>query len=122
MAGNHRAGGHNRIDIAEHLARGTFRPHRHAVVATPPPPPVPEAARLRVLRGLPPTARRVAGELLDTFDGWDSAKLESLRSYAMSCSRLEAMQSDPEADLRLLHAEARCNLALLKSLDLERTQ
>ncbi len=119
MAGTHRSGGANKIPIEAHLQRGTFRPSRHLQPSPPPPALLSMADRRRTLKGLPPTAFRVAKGLLDAYDGWTVATLETCRSYALSCARLEGLQTDPAADLRLLHAEIRCNLNLLKGIDLE---
>jgi len=119
MAGTHRSGGQNRIPVAEHQLRGTLRPARHLVAAALPPEPISTTDRRRTLKGLPAGAKRIAAALLATYDDWGPAQLETARAYALSCSRLEGLQSDPAADVRLLHAEIRCNLNLLKGLDLE---
>lgn len=115
------SGGANRLSIQQHLERGTLRPHRHLQPTPPPPAPLLAADLSRTLEGLPAVALRVAKGLLDGFDGWSVASLETLRSYALSCERLEKLQTDPD-DLRVLHAETRCNLSLLKALDLERAE
>jgi hypothetical protein len=68
-----------------------------------------------VLRGLPPVARRVAVALLSTFER-DTPSLSTVRSYALSCERVAALESG--GDVRTLHRELRINLNLLKALDL----
>ena len=116
-----RSGGHNRLSLEAHQARGTFRADRHAhLIAASPVAPVPRADRRRVLEGLSAGPRRIAVSLLDAYEPWDAAHLETLRAYVLSCARLERLQREPGDDTRALHGEARCNLALLKSLELER--
>ena len=78
------------------------------------------ADRRRVLAGLAAGPRRIAASLLTDYGPWSAAALETLRAYALSCERLEQLQQAPDDDTRALHREARCNLALLKSLELER--
>lgn len=73
-----------------------------------------------MLAGLPTGARRLAESLLEEFDGWDAAMLTTLRAYVLSCDRLAALHTGPEVDAKHVHREVRCNLALLKSLGLER--
>ncbi|MBA2305738.1 MAG: hypothetical protein H0W08_24325 [Acidobacteria bacterium] len=116
-----RSGGGNRLSTEQHLLAGTFRRDRHLQPIPAPLPPLSMPDRRRTLQGLPPTAHRIAKGLLDNFDGWSPAALAVCRSYGLSCERLERLeklQSDPD-DLRLLHAEIRTNLSLLKALDLE---
>lgn len=112
-----RSGGHNRLSIEEHLVRGTLRADRHLRPLPAPPEPVTPADRRRVLRGLPPAARRIVTSLLAAYDGWDASTLELLRSYGLSCVRVEALQSavEPSADL---HRELRINLNLQRGLNL----
>jgi len=100
--------------------RGSFRPDRHAgLMEAPPPRRLTAGNRKRTLAGLDGTARRLAFRLLAEFDGWDSSKLETLRNYALSCARLDALQAQPSDDARAVHREARCALAFLKALDLK---
>ena len=82
--------------------------------------PIARAERRRVLKGLSAEPRRIAVSLLDVYGPWDASSLTTLRAYALSCERLEQLQQAPGDDTRALHREARCNLALLKSLELER--
>ena len=114
-----RSGGANRVPTEQHLLRGTFRRDRHQVAATAPHPPIQAVDRRRTLRGLRGEARRLADRLLSEYSGWDSATLEALRAYALSCERLERLQRTPADDTRALHREIRHNLALLKALSLE---
>jgi hypothetical protein len=115
-----RSGGANRVPVVEHVARGTFRPARHAGRTDPPPPaPLSEVDRRRTLAGLPADARRLAADLLAAYSGWDGASLATLRSYALSTHRLRTLERSRDADTRALHREIRHNLALLKSLNLE---
>jgi hypothetical protein len=72
MAGQpNRSGGSNALSLEEHQARGTFRADRHA---HPKPVPSPRDASLadrrRVLAGLPPLARRLAGQSFERYQGW----------------------------------------------------
>ena len=116
-----RSGGHNRLPIEILKRRGTYRPSRHGALTSAPPdavPPLSEADRRRTLRNLPPAARRVASDLLEAYQGWDASSLEVLRNYAQSCARLSTLHQ-AEPDLRAIYREMRCNLALLKALDLE---
>ncbi len=116
-----KSGGHNRLSLEEHEARGTFRRDRHSrLIPASPVVPVRPADRRRVLQGLSTGPRRIAAALLDSHGPWDAASLETLRAYVLSCARLERLQREPGEDARALHREARCNLALLKSLELER--
>jgi hypothetical protein len=114
-----RSGGANKISIAEHLARGTFRPGRHGGKTDPPALPVSPADRRRLLDGLRPEARRVAAGLLGEYADWDSSSLSTLRSYAMSCARLRDLEAAPGDDTRQLHREIRANVSLARLLNLE---
>jgi hypothetical protein len=117
-----RSGGSNRLTILDHQQAGTFRASRHAHLAPAPRPalpPVSRADRRRVLRDLAGEPRRVAGALLDLFEGWDPAGLQTLRLYALSLGRLEALQA-PGGSAVALHRELRAHVALLRALDLER--
>jgi hypothetical protein len=78
------------------------------------------ADRKRVLAGLAAGPRRIALSLLDAYGPWNAASLETLRAYALSCERLERLQAASADDTRAVHREVRCNLALLKALELER--
>jgi hypothetical protein len=105
---------------------GSFRPDRHSHLlerasgATPASPArVSTWLRRAALRGLSRTARRIAVSLLESYGDWDGAAVETLRQYALSCERLEALQASTETDVRTLHRETRINLQLLKALDLE---
>jgi hypothetical protein len=113
-----RSGGHNRLSAEEHLVRGTFRPSRHLAALPAAPEPVSQVDRRRTPRRLDPAARRIAAQLLDEFAGWNPSTLELLRSYALSCRRVESLQSAPEPSPQL-HREIRCNLAPQKALGLE---
>ena len=121
-----RSGGANKLSIEEHLARGSYRADRHAERlraalsgnrAT-----IAPRDRRRALRGLNPEARRIATRLLDTFGDWDEAGLQTLRSYARSCERIEQIHSGGEVDMRALHRELRVNLHLLRALNLEQAR
>ena len=110
------SGGANAIDISEHLARGTFRPARHAGRVDPAPAaPVSTADRRRTLHGLSPAARRMAIALIDDYSGWHSATLFVLRQFVECCARLERISGDAER-----RREQRAALALLKCLELEK--
>src|SRR5918994_1843494 len=116
-----RSGGHNKNNLEAHPARGTYRADRPAhLTATPAAGEVAPADRRRVLSGLAAGPRRIAVSLLEAYGPWDAASLELLRAYVLSCARLEGLQREPGDDTRALQREARCNLALLKSLALER--
>jgi len=112
-----RSGGHNRLPVELHLARGTFRPDRHILPR--PMAPISEADRRRTLRGLPSLSRRIAVDLLARFEGWDASALETLRAYAMSCHRLDALHQGAAGGSPELSREIRANLALLAALGLE---
>jgi hypothetical protein len=71
-----------------------------------------------VVDGLSPEARRLADQLLDTFEGWDPAALNTLRTYVLSCERLEQLQAAGVSPA--LHREVRINLLLLRALNFER--
>jgi hypothetical protein len=121
MAGvANRSGGCNKLSLEEHLARRTFRPARHAhLQPASSVPPVPRADRRRVLKGLSTEPRRIAASLLDSHGPWHAASLETLRSYVLSCARLQRLQQAEGNDTRALHKEIRINLQLQKSLELE---
>lgn len=114
-------GGSNRVSLEDHRLRNTFRPHRHGGATPPPSAPLSSAARRAALDGLEPPARRLARQLLDEYGNWDPASLETLRSYARSCVRLEQLQAANEpTPTPALAREVRINMALLKSLQLEK--
>jgi hypothetical protein len=116
-----RSGGSNRLSLEEHRLRNTYRADRHGhLTPTPVVGAVALADRKHVLAGLAPGPRRIASELLDSYGPWCPATLEVLRSYVHSCERLERLQAAPADDTRALHREVRCNLALLRNLELER--
>jgi len=115
-----RSGGWNALSLEHHIQAGTVRPARHLKPAPPPPPALGSAGRRLALRGLGRLARRVAVGLLAQFDGWDEASLMTLRSYALSCERLEALQTDPKTPSTTLAREVRSNLALLRELGIQR--
>jgi hypothetical protein len=119
--GGRGSGGQNALSLAAHQMRGTYRRDRHQHL-TPAPVvgAVAAADRKRVLAGLGKGPRRIAAALLDSYGPWSAAALEVLRAFALSCERLERLQAAPAADTKELHREVRCNLALLKSLELER--
>jgi len=112
-----RSGGHNRLSVEQHVFRGTFVPSRHGRRPEPTTGPVSAADRRRTLKGLSPAARRLAAALLETFEGWDVAALQTLRSYALSCDRLAALEAAGASSA--LYREVRANLALLAALHLE---
>ena len=112
------SGGHNRKSVEQHVRDGTYRRDRHAVFTTPAAP-ISAADRRRTLQGLPPGARRLAAELLEQFSGWDGSSLVTLRSYCVSCDRLEALQAVSTTDSHDLAREVRVNISLLKALNLE---
>jgi hypothetical protein len=122
-----KSGGHNKKSPAIHVLHGTFRPSRHAAALAleqqreAEPDELPAAARRRTLAGLGPVARSVAGNLLDSFGDWTPAALVTLRAYALSCERLESLQTAADGTASGLHREIRANLQLLKALNLERT-
>ena len=83
------SGGSNAVSVADHLARGTFRPARHAARADPPPAaPVSRGDRAATLAGLGPLGRKLVARLIDDYDGWDVASLHTLRAYGLSCEKL----------------------------------
>jgi DNA-binding MarR family transcriptional regulator len=84
----------------------------------PPPRRLSPSDRRRTLAGLTDSARGLAVRLLSEYDGWNAAKLATLRNFVLSSARLEALQAQPNDDARAVHREARCALALLKALDL----
>jgi hypothetical protein len=112
-----RSGGHNRLPVEAHILRGTFRPDRHGARLQQPSAPISAADRQRTLRGLSSTARRLATALLDNYDNWDAASLETLRQYVLSCDRLRALEQASVTSM--LYRELRANLGLLKALNLE---
>lgn len=115
-----RSGGQNKRSLESHLLAGSYRPDRHAhLTVAEPPAKVSVANRRRTLEGLTGPARRLALRLLAEYSGWGPQKLETLRHYARSCERLEALQQGPSDDTRALHREIRANLNLLRSLNLE---
>ena len=111
-----RSGGHNKISIEEHLARGTYRQDRHGPRDSDRVVMVTRAERQRVLKGLTPGARVVASRLLASYGNWNAAMFEVLRAYALSCDRLEQLQAVGTSPA--LHSEVRTNLALLRTLGL----
>jgi hypothetical protein len=113
-----RSGGHNRKSVEAHVLSGTFRKDRHAA-PTVDTRPVSPAVRRRTLQGLTPGARRLAGQLLEAFAGWDPSSLTTLRAYALSCERLEALQAAGNPDSHAVAREVRINLGLLRALNLE---
>jgi hypothetical protein len=68
-----------------------------------------------VLSGFPPTARRVAGALLDEYDGWDAASLGTLRAFACSGHRLDGLQTTGGAPTAI-QREVKVYLGLLNAL------
>ncbi len=62
----------------------------------------------------------MASQLLERFNGWDPAGLETLRNYSLSGQRLRALQAEAVTDPADVQREARCNLALLSALELDR--
>jgi hypothetical protein len=101
-------GGHNRISIAEHLRKKSYRPSRHSRLLPSHPTmqrydrlgdPIDErlcvsdAQRRRTLAGLPTGARRIAEDALDTYWDWPAEALSMLRSYALSMHRVTVLES-----------------------------
>ena len=115
-----RSGGWNRLTVEEHQLRGTYRPDRHGPREVPALDTYSAQDRRPLLAGLPKGGRRLAVALLEAFSGWDAASLATLRSYALSCARLAALETAADADTRELHREVRTNLGLLKALELPR--
>lgn len=119
MAGILGRGGQNAVSIEEHQRRGTLRPARHlAARVTPAAPVCSDGDKAAALRGLNPSARALARQVLRQFSGWDAAGLRTLRSYALSCERLETLERDG-ATTPALEREIKCNLQLLRALNLE---
>lgn len=111
-----RSGGSNAISLSEHLARGTFRPARHAAgLSKPEPVSATDAERREALRGLGAVGQRVVRGLLAEFGDWHAAARFTLREYGRSCDTLAAATDDAER-----RRETRRNLALLRELNLER--
>ena len=104
----------NKLTVAEHLQRGTYRADRHAGKTRAAETSATEAQRRRVLTGLSPAARRIAADLLEAYADWDEGSLFTLRQYVESCARLDGITDDTER-----RREQRANLALLKALRLE---
>src|SRR5262245_1163998 len=116
------SGGSNALSLEEHKLRGTLQRSRVASYAAVTRPASGEvlsaAARRRALKGLPPLARRVATSILDAYLV-DAAALTTLRSYALSCERLAALEASGLVN-SALYKEIRANALLLRALDLER--
>jgi len=113
-------GGQNRVSIEEHRRRGTLRPARH-VAAKPLKPAAAKAGddeRAAALRGLSPSARVLGRKVLGQFTGWDAAGLRTLRSYVLSCERLQKLERDGETT-PALEREVKVSLQLLRALNLE---
>jgi hypothetical protein len=94
-----RSGGHNRLDAAEHLRRGTFRPSRHGARPTgpalPPPPPVPdgpEPVPAALLEGLTARGRAFVEQCWDTYSGWSPASLALLHEAGRLLDELERVR------------------------------
>lgn len=120
-----RSGGWNRLSPEQHHLAGTWRRDRHAAprngrsATAPSTTHVSSADRRRTLNGLSRVARRLAATILDGHDGWDATGLLTLRSYVLSCERLETLQTATDVDLKALHRELRMNQQLLNVLNLE---
>ena len=110
-----RSGGHNRVSAKEHLRRGTYRADRHGPATSDQVQPASATERRRALAGLPPGARAVVSRVLATYGNWSPLDLLLLRQYALSCERLEGLQTTGGPTL---HAELRVNLSLSKRLGL----
>ena len=94
-----KSGGCNKLSLEAHQARGTYRRDRHShSTPTPVVGAVSAADRKRVLAGLAPVPRRVAAALLDAYGPWNSASLETLHAYVLSCGRLERLQAADQGD------------------------
>ena len=106
--------GRRRLSEASHILAGTWRPDR-APAAGRPLPPTP-ADRRRVLSGLTGLARRVAARALDEYGDFSVLELETVRRWAQSTARLDALEA--ANDLKGIYREARLNLNLLRSLHL----
>jgi hypothetical protein len=126
VAGKPGCGGQNRLSLAVHLARNTFQPSRHGhlvdQIARPTsasPSAVSSAQKRAALCGLDGVAA-VWRIHYSQATGWGwSRDSNTLRSYALSCARLEALQAAADADVRKVHREIRIATLLLRSLDLE---
>jgi hypothetical protein len=119
MSGIQGRGGQNRIEIAEHLRRGSYRPARHATGTRAASEALGAAARRAALKGLTGESRKLAASLLGSFGNWDAASLQTLRFYVQSCARLAALEQGDGQDTKVLHREILRNVALLKALNLE---
>lgn len=115
------SGGANRLPVQTHIQKGSYRADRHGPRPVGPRPveAVTASDRRRVLKGLGPVARGIAMRLLADLDGWNGSSLATLRSYALSCERLTALEAAGDADTRALHRELRVNVVLRKTLGLE---
>ena len=92
-----RSGGHNRIDPAVHLLRGTFRPGRHGprppalpAVSAPPANPIPAA----VVDGLSGRGRDFVEAAWQRYSGWTAAALVLLRETGQVISALEQLRGE----------------------------
>jgi len=120
MAGLPGRGGQNRLSIDELQRRGTLRPGRHLSIkpSLPAPAAASEADRAAALKGLSPSARALAEKVLEQFHGWDEAGLRTLRSYALSCERLQTLERAGDST-PTLERELKMNLQCLRALNLE---
>ena len=120
-----RSGGHNRLSAEEHRRRENSRIDRHADETLEAPNPsnnsaqrfdtngdpiderltVSEARRRETLAGLPPAARRIAENALDTFWDWPAEALAMLRSYALCCHRIALLESAEPVDRAAVRTE-----------------
>lgn len=132
-------GGQNRISIAEHLQRVTYRPARHRQrlqreqrVSVPGAQrydtndePIDEtqcvsiAARARFLRGMPRVARGIAEGLLDEFWDWPAPALAMLKSLALTHERIARLEKAKRPDRRALRVETLTAQRLRRALKLE---
>lgn len=109
----------NRLSVAEHLQRGTYRADRHGKrTDEAPSAPLSAADKRRALQGLEPDARRIAGRVLDEFQDWHAAAIQTLRAYAVAAAQLDRLQADPTANPREVRAQIRSVVSLYRALDL----
>jgi len=99
------------LSTDEHLRRGSYRRDRHG-------PKVPVDDRGRLLHGLPPAAQQIAAALFDAFN-WNPAMLIVLRAFALSCDRVERLQSAGTVNVGRLYDELRVLVDLLHVLNLD---
>jgi hypothetical protein len=89
-----RSGGHNRVAIAEHRVRGTYRPSRHDRRTDPQPalpvPLSPAVVPLALVEGLGAAGRTFAEDVFRSYDGWATHERALLRQAARCLDDAEA--------------------------------